>query len=195
MPLTLLSVGQLTSEFPSLTGVSRARRLLTKLITWIATDSPKGTLILDFCDVGDASASFLRESILAFRDYIRAYQPDLFPVLANLDGAVREEFDTLLKDRGEAILGCRLDASGVPIAPEVIGALNPGLRRTLDLIRERGQLTLTDLRESSHQTKPTTWSNRIASLIKQGFVVPVQETNKRAYRFVLLEAGGKKSGS
>ena len=185
---------RLTSEFPSLTGVSRARRLLTKLIAWTAEESPQGTLILDFCDVGAASASFLRESILAFRDYARAYQPDLFPVLANLDGPVREEFDILLKDRGEAILGCCLDAFGVPIAPQVLGVLNPGLRHTLDLIRTRGQLTLTDLRESSQHTQPTTWSNRIASLIKQGFVVPVQEPNKRVYRFVLPEAGGA-SGS
>ena len=188
--MTVLSVGQLTSEFPSLTGVSRARQLLAKLILWMAAESPKGTLILDFSDVDSASASFLRESILAFRDYSRAYQPDLFPVLANIRDAVREEFDILLKDRGEAIPGCRLDASGMPIDPEVLGILNPGLRQTLDLIRERGLLTLTDLRESSEQTKPTTWSNRIASLIKQGFVVPVQEPNKRVYRFVLPEAGG-----
>ena len=88
------------------------------------------------------------------------------------------------------ISGSRL----VALRGQDVGVLNPGLRHTLDLIRTRGQLTLTDLRESSQHTQPTTWSNRIASLIKQGFVVPVQEPNKRVYRFVLPEAGGA-SGS
>jgi len=185
-PLIVLALRGLTEEFPSLTGVSRARQLLAKLILWTAQASPKGTLILDFDAVGDASASFLRESILAFRDYVRAYQPELFPVLANISGAVREEFDTLLRDRGEAMPGCRFDAeTGTVSEAEVLGALEPGLSQTLDMIRARGQLTLTDLRESSDETKPTTWSNRIASLIRQGFVVPIPEPNKRVYRFAL----------
>lgn len=188
--LIQLPLRQFTVEFPSLTGVSRARQLLAKLIIWTATESPKGTLILDFNNVGDASASFLRESILAFRDYVRVYQPELFPVLANISDAVREEFNTLLRDRGEAMPGCRLDASGAPVDPEVLGVLEPGLSHTLDIIRSRGQMTLKDLRDTSQATKPTTWSNRIASLIRQGFVVPIPEPNKRVYQFVLAEVGG-----
>ena len=179
--MTLL-LEELTKDFPSLTGVSRARRLLAALIAWTADHTPKGTLILDFTNVGDASASFLREAILAFRDYVRAYQPDVFPVLANLSAEVREEFDTLLKDRGEAIPGCRLDNSGAPVDAEVLGVLEPGLSQTLEMIRTRGQVALGDL---PSETKPTTWSNRIASLIRQGFVVPIRESKKRIYRFVL----------
>jgi len=94
-PVTILRLVQFTADFPALTGVSRARQLLAKLIEWSAGASPKGTLIIDFTDVGNASASFLRESILAFRDYARAYQPELFPVLANVTDDVREEFNTL----------------------------------------------------------------------------------------------------
>ena len=51
------------------------------------------------------------------------------------------------------------------------------------MIRARGQLALSDL--PTEKTKPTTWSNRLASLIRQGFVVPIPEPNKRVYRFVL----------
>src|SRR5919109_1778769 len=180
-PLTILPLRDFTADFPSLTGVSRARQLLGKLIFWTAERSPKGTLILDFNDVGDASASFLRESILAFRDYARAYQPELFPVLANITDAVREEFDTLLRARGEAMPGCRLDAAGAVIEPEILGVLEQGLKQTLDIIRGREETTLKDLRSMSEETKPTTWSNRITSLIRQGFVVPgpSAEPNKR----------------
>lgn len=187
--LIVLPLRPFIESFPSLTGVARARQLLAKLITWTAETSPKGTLILDFNGVGDASASFLRESILAFRDYARAYQPELFPVLANISDAVREEFNTLLKDRGEAMPGCRLDAAGTPVEPEILGILEPGLSQTLEMIRERGQMTLGDFTAAA-AIKATTWSNRVASLIKQGFVVPSPEPNKRVYRFVLAEAGG-----
>ena len=183
-PMITLSLKTFTADFPALTGVARARQLLAKLIIWTAKETPKGTLILDFNGVGNASASFLRESILAFRDYARAYQPELFPVLANLTEDVREEFDTLLKDRREAMPGCRLDGSGTPVEPEVLGILEPGLSQTLEAIRERGRLALGDL---PAETKPTTWSNRIASLIRQGFIVPIPEPNKRVYRFVLAE--------
>lgn len=181
-----LPLREFTEEFPFLTGVSRARHLLAKLVAWTARESPKGTLILDFNGVGEASASFLRESILAFRDYARSYQPELFPVLANISETVREEFHKLLKDRGEAMPGCRFDqATGATSDAEVLGALEPGLQQTLDMIRERGQLTLADLKQTSEDTKSTTWSNRVASLIRQGFVVPIPEPSKRIYRFVL----------
>lgn len=172
----------LTADFPALTGVSRARRLLATLIAWTADHTPKGTLILDFTCLDNASASFLREAVLAFRDYVRAYQPDVFPVLANLTDEVKEEFDTLLRERGEALLGCQLNSSGVAVDGEVLGFLEPGLDQTLEMIRARGQLALGDM---PSETKPTTWSNRIASLVRQGFIVPIPEANKRRYRFVL----------
>jgi hypothetical protein len=184
-PLTIWSICEFTKDFTSLTGVSGGRLLLSKLIAKTAAETPKGTLILDFTGVGDASASFLRESILAFRDYARVYQSELFPVLANITDAVREEFDTLLQARGEAMPGCRLGSSEGPAEPQVLGALEPGLNQTLEAIRQRGQVTLMDLRATSAKTKATTWSNRVASLIRQGFIVPTPEPNKRAYRFVL----------
>ena len=180
--LKTLRLRDFTAEFPSLTGVARARQLLARLIEWTADESPKGTLILDFTGIADASASFLREAILAFRDYVRAYQPDVFPVLANIADTVREEFDTLLKARGEAMPACRIDDAGNPVEATVIGALEPSLSQTLDMIRAHGQLALSDLPAA---VKASTWSNRLASLIRQGFVVPIPEPNKRVYRYVL----------
>lgn len=180
----ILPLRELTSSFASLTGVSRARHLLARLIAWTADKQPTGILFIDFDNVGDASASFLRESIIAFRDWARSYQPELYPVLANISDSVREEFVTLLRDRGEAMPGCRLSPSGEPHDPEVLGALELGLSETLATIRERGSVTLEDLRHAS-EAKPTTLSNRVASLIRQGFVVTTQEPKRRAYRFVL----------
>lgn len=189
MTSVILPLRDLTASFTSLTGVSRARTLLSRLIARTADEQPKGVLILDFDGVGDASASFLRESILAYRDWARAYEPELYPVLANIDDAVREEFNILLRDRGEAMPGCRLGPGGELIAAEVLGALEPGLSETLAVIRQRGTATLEDLRQAS-EAKSTTLSNRIASLIRQGFIVTTQEPKRRAYSFVLANMRG-----
>lgn len=185
-----LRLCDLTSDFASLTGVTRARQLLARLIEWTASSSPKGVLILDFDGVADASASFLRESILAFRDYARSYQPELFPVLANIAPSIFEEFDLLLRERREAMLACRTDGAGRPGEPAVLGVLDRALADTLDQIRARGSLTLSDLRQAAPDINPTTWSNRLANLLRQGFIVPTPEPTRRAFRFVLAEEGG-----
>jgi hypothetical protein len=185
----IFKLTELTAGLPSLTGVARARQLLARLIARTADQQPKGILFLDFDGVGDASASFLRESILAFRDWARAYEPELYPVLANISEGVREEFVTLLRDRREAMPGCRLGPDGALIEAEVLGVLEPGLSETLSHIRERGPVTLQDLWRTG-DTKPTAVSNRVASLIRQGFVVTTPEPKRRAYSFVLANAGG-----
>jgi hypothetical protein len=183
--LTHLRLSEVAQGFSSFTGVSRARQLLAKLIEWSAAESPKGIVIIDFEDVPVASASFLRESILAFRDYVRQYQPDVFPVIANVSDAVHEEFDILLRDRGEAMLGCSYE-NGEAVAPIILGDLDPALGSTLEIIREKGPVTLADLPDT---TKASTWSNRLASLLKLGFIATSPEATKRAYRFVLGEGG------
>src|SRR5262245_11729455 len=109
MTFVTLCIHNLTSPPHVLTGVMPARRLLADFVSWTAQHAPKGVMVIDFDGVSTASASFLRESVLAFRDYARSYQPELFPVVANLSDTIREEFALLLAARGEAILCCRVD--------------------------------------------------------------------------------------
>jgi hypothetical protein len=183
----------MVGDFPALAGVSRARHLFSRLVTHTADTTPKGVLILDFSGVADASASFLRESVLAFRDYVRAYQPELYPVLANLSAAVREELHALMRDRREAVMICTLH-DGIVSAPEVLGALESGAALALDIVRRRTQVTLGDLRNETPKILGPVWNNRLASLIRQGFVIPSADSRGRMYRFVLADAGGT-SGS
>lgn len=164
--------------------------MLSEFIKWSAQHGPKGVLLIDFDGIGAASASFLRESVLAFRDYARGYQPEVFPVVANLNDVIREEFALLLRSRGEAILCCRVDADGRIADAQVLGALDSGLERTLDAIKERGTVSLAELRGLPDLAKASTWSNRLASLIRQGFVVPSPDQKRRQYRFVLADIGG-----
>jgi hypothetical protein len=185
---TVLPLSSLTEDFASLTGVGRARQLLARLIDWTAKQSIQGALFLDFRGIESASASFLRESVLAFRDYARSYQPELFPVVANLDDALREEFEVLLDQRREAMLGCCVDREGIVTEPEVIGTLEPGVKATLDAIRKRGTVSPGEL--VNETVVASTLSNRLASLTRQGFVQSWNEGNKRQYQFVLDDRGG-----
>lgn len=187
--MNILPLAPLVMDYPVLTGVSKARQLLAKLVSWSADASAKGVLYIDFADVPDASASFLRESVLAFRDYVRAYQPELYPVLANISAPVREELDALMRDRREAVLVCTV-IDGVVSAPEILGKLEPGVALTLDIVRRQALVTLGDLRSASPKIRGPVWSNRLASLIRQGFVIPSSDPRGRAYRFVLADAGG-----
>jgi hypothetical protein len=188
----ILPLLSFTQDFATLTGVARARQLLARLIEWTAAHNARGPLLIDFHGVDTASASFLRESVLAFRDYVRAYQPELFPVVANLDDSVREEFKVLLDQRREAMLGCRLDDTGQVSEPEVIGTLEPGVKATLAALRERGPTSPGDLLQGG--LVASTLSNRLASLSRQGFVDWCNEGNRRMYRFVLDDSGGGSGG-
>ena len=114
-------------------------------------------------------------------------------MVANLNETIREEFALLLAARGEAILCCRVHGEKISDA-QVVGTLDAGLERTLSAIKERGTVSLAELRNLPDEAKASTWSNRLASLIRQGFVVPSPDQKKRQYRFVLADAGGP-SGS
>ncbi len=46
---------------------------------------------LDFNAVEVATASFLRESVLIYRNHMRATRPFIFPVVANLSANVEDE--------------------------------------------------------------------------------------------------------
>jgi hypothetical protein len=71
-----------------LSGAIPGRRLLSALIA--ATPSPETPVpaFLDFSGVEVATASFLRESVISFRDYARLSLPNIYPVVANLAAAV-----------------------------------------------------------------------------------------------------------
>ena len=88
-----------------LSGAIPGRRLLSALIA--ATPSPETPVpvFLDFSGVEVATASFLRESVIGFRDYARLSLPNIYPVVANLAAAVAEELDFFVRARGDVL--CR----------------------------------------------------------------------------------------
>src|SRR5258708_32137014 len=87
------------------------RKLLTALFA--ATPSPNAptTTFLDFDGIEVATASFLREAVIGFRDYARLSLQNVYPVAANLSLAVRGELEFFVRARGDAIWSCDLDVN------------------------------------------------------------------------------------
>ena len=79
-----------------LAGAVTGRRILGALLERIdgTLETPE-VVYLDFQRVEVATASFLRESVLEFRDNVRRRWTNYYPVVANANDSVTEELSVL----------------------------------------------------------------------------------------------------
>ena len=156
-----------------LSGAMAGRRLLSALIA----DSPSAVeptaSFLDFVDIKVATSSFLRESVIAFRDYARQSLPNVYPAVANLNEAVAEELEFFARSRGDVLWSCILDLQGNVTAAYLIGVLDPALRTTFDAVVDSGTMSAPELatRFADEQIGPTAWNNRLSALASKGLLV------------------------
>ena len=140
---------------------------------------------LDFKGIEIATASFLRESVLRYREIVRHRDSNIYPVVANLTAQVEEELGELLRTRKDVLFSCRLDEQARPSHPTLIGELEPKQSVTFDLVRERGETSASELmREygSNEGVSQNAWNNRLATLASLGVVVEVTRGRSRRYR-------------
>lgn len=170
-----------------LAGAVNGRRVLTRLLERASTepDEPE-PLFLDFSGVEIATASFLRESVLNLRDVIRQRRSNLYPVMTNLDEAVRDEFKELVRSRGEVLMACTLASDGTVVDAGPIGSLEPKQKRTFELVHEHGETDAGELMEAYPDedgiTHRTAWNNRLAALASVGLVVEISQGRAKRYR-------------
>src|SRR5579872_4310631 len=81
-----------------LAGALTGRKILGLLLEKIDKE-PEGpeAVYLDFMGIEVATASFLRECVLEFRDSVRRRWPNYYPVVANANDSVKEELSVLLR--------------------------------------------------------------------------------------------------
>ena len=175
-----------------LAGAVNGRALLASLVSAASTepDHPE-VVFLDFAEVEVATTSFLRESILAFRDLVRGRRSSLYPVIANANDVVTDELKEMLRARGDAILACTLGKEGKVKSSRLIGDLDPKQRLTLELVRKREETDAGELMraygESEGLKNPTAWNNRLASLVNRGLLMEISRGRSKRYRNVLGE--------
>lgn len=176
-----------------LAGAINGRKALARLLeqTGREPDRPE-TVFLDFEGVEVATASFLRESVLAFRDAVRRRRSNLYPVLANASDLVADELRILLAPHGNALMLCSLNENGEPHEPRLAGELDPKQRLTFDLVSQRGETDAAELmREYGANEKPiaqTAWNNRLASLTSLGLLVELSQGRAKRYRPLFAES-------
>lgn len=174
-----------------LAGAINGRTVFSKLMQRTA-DEP-GTpepLFLDFSGVGVATASFLRETVLAFRDTVRRHRSNFYPVIANAGPLVEEELKVLVASHKDVLMVCVLEEDGHPHRAQILGDLDPKQKFTFDLVQQRGLTDATQLwREHGlNETVKTAWNNRLAALANLGLVVELSEGRTKRYRPLFAES-------
>ena len=170
-----------------LAGAINGKAALNRLLA-ATTAEPAGPepVFLDFSGVEVATASFLRESVLAFRDVARGRRSHFYPVIANADEAVRDELMELLLPRGDVLMACVLHEDGVVADAGPMGELDPKQRLTFDLVRTHGETDAGALMrsygESEGMKHTTAWNNRLSSLAALGLVVELSQGRAKRYR-------------
>ena len=102
----------------------RPRRLRARLLQTAASEPAQAQLLfLDFSRIGVATASCLREAIVAFRDVIRSRRSNFYPVIANANVSIKE-LRELLHRRGSPLMACTLDRNGHVVEVSLLGELN-----------------------------------------------------------------------
>src|ERR1700749_3321930 len=97
-----------------LAGALNGRRAFGVLVG-LTAQQPLGPepLFLDFRKVRVATASFLRESVLAIRNLVRGQRSNFYPVVANASQEICDEFRELVAGhRSDVLITCDLSESG-----------------------------------------------------------------------------------
>jgi hypothetical protein len=171
-----------------LAGAAHGAVVLSRLVAQVHRTAVPTTIALDFAGVTVATSSFLRECVLGFRDYCRRSQPDLHPVVANLNETVLEELRDLLKDRRQALVCCALDGGGAIVDARVEGVLEEKQIVTLDAVLASGEAdaaSLADRFTSTDKIGLTGWNNRLASLAAEGILIEARVGRAKKYRPVV----------
>lgn len=170
-----------------LTGALNGKAALSRLVEATTAEPAKPEpLFLDFSGVEVATASYLRESVLAFRDLVRGRRSTSYPVVANANADIRDELAELMRSRGDVLMTCTLDAAGVVVEANPIGDLEPKQQITFDLVCERGETDAGELMraygESEGLKHTTAWNNRLAALSARGLLMEVSQGRAKRYR-------------
>ena len=170
-----------------LSGAIPGRKVLSALIAATPTTEAPAPAFLDFDGIEVATASFLREAVIGFRDYARQSLRNVYPIVANIVPAVAEELDFFVRERGDVIWSCDLDATDHVIGARLIGGLDPAQRSTFDAVVELGAITAPELaaRFANQEIGSTAWNNRLSALATKGLLVERKQGKSKLFSSLL----------
>jgi hypothetical protein len=175
-----------------LAGTPRGRKVLAQMVESTAVEPVVPEMVfVDFTDVDVATASFLRETVLAFRDTVRRRRSNFYPVIANANDLVAEELAVLVAPRGDVLMLCSLDKKGRPHDQRLVGELDPKQKITFELVKQRKETDAAELMRDHNGSEgvkhQTAWNNRLAALADLGLVIELSQGRAKRYRPLLME--------
>ena len=166
-------------------GARAGRAMLGRLLERVGNDpqEPK-LLLLDFEGVEIATASFLRESVVEFRDVVRRRWVNCYPVVANANESIEEELSVLIRPNRDVLILCCVDRNGRTRSPRLIGELEPKQRIAFDLVGELGEAGAGELKsaDDTEGVTQTAWNNRLAALSRLGLLMEISQGRSKRYR-------------
>ena len=174
-----------------LAGARAGRTTLGHLLDLVSdgVEEPEPVYV-DFEGVEVATASYLRESVVEFRDAVRRRWTHWYPVVANANHSIVEELAILMAVRRDVLVCCLLDDDGRPSVPRLVGELEPKQRVAFDLVQRLGEADAGELMAESGDSEEvgqTAWNNRLASLSRLGVLMELSEGRGKRYRPLPLE--------
>jgi len=170
-----------------LAGAQPGRRLFAALVEAMPEGREAGPVFLDFNEVMVATSSFLRESVIAYRDFTRVTLPNLYPVIANANETVLEELSFFLGHRGDAMWSCELDNDEFITNIRVIGKLDEVQWTTLKKVMSLGSASAPKLAtlDQTSSIGSTAWNNRLQGLSDRGLLMDRRVGKAREFYPVL----------
>lgn len=168
-------------------GAIAGQSAFAALIQQTRAPSAVEVCFLDFAGVTFATISFIRESVVAYRNHARTHWPNLYPVVANVAPVVAEEFGDFLRMRNDAMVMCRLQKN-VPSDPVVLGSVDGKQLTALDAVLTLGEADAPQLALQFKDSEPistTAWNNRLAALVGKGLLIEISSGRGKRYRPVL----------
>lgn len=185
MVISMAGLGEKKTKV--LAGAPNGRTAFAKLLAK-AVQEPLAPepLYLDFAEVDIATASYLRESVLQFRDIIRRQQrSNFYPVVANANAQVMEELALLIQASNGILMTCVLNDRGTPSQPLLIGNLDPKQKLTFELVNRKGETDASELmrdHSADETVKQTAWNNRLAALAGLGLIYELSQGRSKRYK-------------
>jgi hypothetical protein len=182
-----IAMDSLSEEKQSvLAGAPNGRRALARLLDQTRPEPTAAEPVyLDFAGVEIATASFLREAVLSFRDTVRGRRSNLYPIVANASQLILDELSLLIAPYGDVLMTCLLNDESVPSKPALIGDLDPKQKLTFDLVSRSGETDASELMREhgvAEGVKQTAWNNRLSALAALGLVFELSQGRSKRYR-------------
>jgi hypothetical protein len=173
-----------------LAGASKGMADLAKLVALLPLGNIPVIVALDFAEIKVATASYLRELVIGFRNYCANNRIDIYPVVTNANAVVLEELYALMSSLRDAVVTCVSNSRGQLGGGKVIGLLDEKERDTLNAVLSSpgtDAIALNEAFKSSDKVSPNAWSNRLAALVEKRILVEQREGRRKRYTPVLEE--------